>query len=292
MGITNVTLPARSMRRKAFGANGASVVSVSRTSARAGRPKPSRKPPPRALVAVRKSRLLISHLLVGDGSGFLDRGPDARIGAAATDVPRHGAIDVRVGWLRLGGKQRARRHDLTRLAIATLGHVQRKPGGLHSLARRRGADSFNGGDPPLCRRRDRQDAGPRRLSVDVDRARATKGGATAELGAGHAEHIPEYPQQRHVVRDIDIVWLSIHIELGHCHSLPSRWTWTICNCSGVAVIAWCRWIVDMCAPFCLAPAVRAAAIPLAISVPCIQLANMPVPSYARNRGRPASPSHK
>jgi len=30
-GITNVTLPARSMRRKAFGANGASAVSVSRT---------------------------------------------------------------------------------------------------------------------------------------------------------------------------------------------------------------------------------------------------------------------
>src|SRR5262245_17867071 len=215
------------MRRKAFGANGASVVSVSRTSPRAGRPNPISRPPPRALVAVRKLRLFISHPLARGAGGFLDRGPDARIRAAATDVPRHGAIDVRVGRLRLGGKQRARRHDLTRLAIATLGHVQRKPGGLHSLARRRGADPFNGGDPPPCRRRDRQDAGPRRLSVDVDRARATKGGATAELGAGHSQHIPEYPQQWHVVRDIDIVWLSIHIQRGHCHFPPSRWTWTI-----------------------------------------------------------------
>src|SRR5215471_13195344 len=101
-GETNVTFPARSMRRKAFGANGASVVSVSRTSPRAGRPKPSSKPPPRAVVAVRKLRreddaragLFISRVLIGDAGGALDCGADARIGAAAADVAQHGRVDV------------------------------------------------------------------------------------------------------------------------------------------------------------------------------------------------------
>src|SRR2546425_455823 len=55
-GMTNVTFPVRSMRRKALGANGELVVRVSRTSPRAARPKPSSKPPPMALVAVGKLR--------------------------------------------------------------------------------------------------------------------------------------------------------------------------------------------------------------------------------------------
>src|SRR5262249_44592328 len=123
-GITKVTLPARSMRRKAFGANGAPVVSVSRTSPRAGSPTPSSRPPPIAVVAVRKLRrdgdarsgALISRLLVGNAGGLLDRRADPRIRAAAADVARHRLVDVRIGRFRLGSEQRAGRHDLTRLA--------------------------------------------------------------------------------------------------------------------------------------------------------------------------------
>src|SRR5262245_20681530 len=130
MGITNVTLPARSMRRKAFGANGELVVSVSRTSPRAGRPKPSSKPPPMAVVAVRKlrregeasSRAFISRLRIGDAGGLFDRRTDPRIGAAAADVAGHGIVDVRIARLRVAGEQRACRHDLARLAVAALRH--------------------------------------------------------------------------------------------------------------------------------------------------------------------------
>src|SRR5262245_19601988 len=113
MGETNVTLPARSMRRKAFGANGASVVSVSRTSPRADSPKPSSRPPPMAAVAVRKlrrdgeasARVVILCLLVP--SGLLDRCANTRVRAAAADVARHRGIDIAIARLGVDSDQRA-----------------------------------------------------------------------------------------------------------------------------------------------------------------------------------------
>src|SRR5712672_860532 len=97
-GMTNVTLPVRSMRRKTVGANGALGVRVSRTSPRAGRPKPSSKPPPMGLVTVSKwrreadarSRVVPSTLRLGDAGGLLDGGRDTRIGTATGDVASHG----------------------------------------------------------------------------------------------------------------------------------------------------------------------------------------------------------
>src|SRR5262245_49710459 len=147
MGITNVTLPARSMRRKALGANGELVVSVSRTSPRTGRPKPRSKPPPMAVVAVRKlrregeasSRVFISRLRIGDAGRLFDRRTDARIRAAAADVAGHGTVDVRIARLGIGGEQRACRHDLARLAVPALRHVESEPGRLDFLARGGGA---------------------------------------------------------------------------------------------------------------------------------------------------------
>src|SRR5882762_10423195 len=173
-GMTNVTLPVRSMRRKAFGANGALVVRVSRTSPRAGRPKPISKPPPRAPVAVRKSRLFISHLPVRNAGGLLDGRTDTRIGTAAADVAGHGIVDVRIARPGRRGEQCACRHDLARLAVPALRHVQRLPSRLDFLTRGRGSDGLDGGDPPAGRRGHRGDAGPYRLPVDVNRARAAK----------------------------------------------------------------------------------------------------------------------
>src|SRR5260221_12213295 len=144
MGITKATLPARSMRRKAFGAKGALVVSVSRISPRAGNPKPSSKPPPSALVAVRKSRRFMSNLRLGNASRLLDGGADAWIGAAAADIPGHRAVDVRIARLGSGGEQRALPHDLGRPGVTALPDLQLAPGPLHFLARPRGAAGFDG----------------------------------------------------------------------------------------------------------------------------------------------------
>src|SRR5262249_35634871 len=161
----------RSMRRNWFGANGALLVSVSRISPRTGRLTATSNPP----VAFRKSRreVVMSHLRLGDAGRLLDRSADARIGAAAADVAGHGAVDVRIARLGVGGEQRARRHDLARLAVAALRHVERKPGRLGLPACRGGADGFDGGDALSDRRRNRRNARARRLAIDMNRAGTT-----------------------------------------------------------------------------------------------------------------------
>src|SRR4029453_16471612 len=151
MGEANVTLPVRSMRRKAFGANGASVVSVSRTSPSAGSPKPSSKPPPMDVVAVRNLRrdsepsstVVISCLRCC----LLDRSANTRIGATTADVARHRIVDIQIARLCLGGEERACRHDLAGLAVPALRYIQCKPGRLHFLARRRVSNGFDCGNP-------------------------------------------------------------------------------------------------------------------------------------------------
>src|ERR1700741_4671292 len=69
-----------------------------------------------------------SSFLVEMLRGVRDRGTDARIGAASTDVAAHCGVDVITRGLRVGLEQRYRRHDLTRLAVATLGDVVLDPG--------------------------------------------------------------------------------------------------------------------------------------------------------------------
>jgi hypothetical protein len=50
----------------------------------------------------------------------------------------------------------------------------------------------------------------------MDSARTTKGGAAAELCAGHAEHIAYYPEQWSVVIDVHAVSGSVNLEtIGH-----------------------------------------------------------------------------
>ena len=48
--------------------------------------------------------------------------------------------------------------------------------------------------------------------------------ATAELGAHHAEHIPQNPQQRDIAVDIDVVSSAVHFdrECHHCLSDDSN----------------------------------------------------------------------
>src|SRR4051812_10639747 len=179
------------MRRNAFGANVALLVSVSRISARTGTLKASSRPP--LADTLRKSRRFISRLRIGDARGLLDRGADARIGAAAADVAGHGVIDIGVARLGRCGEQGARRHDLARLAVAALRHVEREPRLLDFLARRRAADGFDRGDALAERRGDWRDARARRLSVDLDSARAAKALAAAELRARHVQHVAQRP---------------------------------------------------------------------------------------------------
>src|SRR6266571_1195061 len=77
--------------------------------------------------------------------GGMDRRADAHIGGAATDIAVHGGVDVRVGRLCVARQQADRRHDLARLAVAALDHVELLPRGLDRLGDL-SVDPFDGGD--------------------------------------------------------------------------------------------------------------------------------------------------
>src|SRR5882672_4841296 len=139
----------------------------------------------------------------------LDSLADSHISAAATDVPRHGGVDIAVGRVGLGGEQRRRGHDLAGLAIAALRDLQLDPGLLDLLAGGGGTDGLDGGDALAGRGRDRRDARAHRLAVEVDRARAAQTEAATEFRPAHSEHIAKYPEQRRVVVDIDAASFAV-----------------------------------------------------------------------------------
>src|SRR5262249_5294509 len=53
------------------------------------------------------------------------------------------------------------------------------------------------------------------LSIDVDRAGATLGDATAVFGSGQSELLAQHPEQRHIAADAHLEEFAIHVQLGH-----------------------------------------------------------------------------
>src|SRR5688572_17314828 len=76
----------------------------------------------------------LPRLAARERSGAMNRLANARIGAAATDVAAHGRIDIGIRGLGVLLEQGHRRHDLARLAVPALGHVDLHPGTLHRMA--------------------------------------------------------------------------------------------------------------------------------------------------------------
>lgn len=73
-------------------------------------------------------------------------------------------------------------------------------------------------DLAACSGGSRGNAGASRLPVDVKGARAAQAYAAAELGAVHLEHVVQGPQQRYVVRDIELARPPVHVQRDHSHS--------------------------------------------------------------------------
>src|SRR5262249_54877219 len=97
--------------------------------------------------------------------GSLDRLADADIGAAATDVAGHRCVDVGVGGLGICGEQRSRGHDLPRLTIAALDHIEIEPCLLKALTYWRLAKRLDRGYDGFADICDRHDAGAQRHPV-------------------------------------------------------------------------------------------------------------------------------
>src|SRR5467141_2168293 len=154
--------PSLPMRMKAFGVNAAPAAPSAEWAAPVL--KPMRSPPPSAALALRNCRRERSTVMSGPFLGGVpDSLADSEIRTAATDVPRHRGVDIAVARVGLGGEQRRRGHDLARLAVAALRHLELDPGLLDLLAGGGGTDSFNRSDALAGRVRERRDARAQRL---------------------------------------------------------------------------------------------------------------------------------
>src|SRR5262249_5464555 len=144
----------------AFGANLPSGWSGSCSGSLTGAPltgqwKPRTKPPAKlALRRLRRERpdcwftdMAASSRLTACA---LDGFADTHIGAATAYIAGHRGIDIGVVGMGDFGKQRRRRHDLTRLAVPALDHFKIEPGPLHAAASLCCGNAFNGGDCPLA----------------------------------------------------------------------------------------------------------------------------------------------
>ncbi len=125
-------------------------------------------------------------------SGVVDGGSDAMIGAAAADVASHSKVDVVIARLRNHAEQTHGRHDLPRLAVAALGHVERHPGGAHGV-RLLAAGALDGRDLDAFQRADGRHTRAARLAIDVHRTGAALGDAAAELRACQALNVTQKP---------------------------------------------------------------------------------------------------
>src|SRR6185369_3933596 len=158
-----------------------------------GRRNPSASPPPAAATEptmnARRGRFISGPLL---SRRHVHRGPDALVGPASADIG-HRIVDVLVGRVRVLLQQRSGSHDLSRLAIAALGYVERRPGVLHRM-RAGGRQALDGDDPVGClHASNRDDAGAHDLAVEVHGAGAALGDAATVLRAREADLLANDP---------------------------------------------------------------------------------------------------
>ena len=103
-------------------------------------------------------------------------------------------------------------HDLPRLAVAALRHVELFPRALQRM-RAVGRESLERGDrgslPPPTRA---SGTSATALPSQVHGARAALAEAAAELRAAQVEHVAQHPEQRHIGRNINRHRLSVDVE--------------------------------------------------------------------------------
>src|SRR5437879_13533502 len=159
--------PSLPMRMKALGVNASAAAPIEGPVL-----KPMRSPPPSTALALRNCRRERSTVMSGPFLAVrrtmrrvLDSRADSHIGAAPTDVPRHGGVDIVIGRVGLGREQRRRGHDLAGLAIAALRDLEIEPRLLDLPAGWSGTDGLDRGDALAGRGSDRRDAWAARLAI-------------------------------------------------------------------------------------------------------------------------------
>ena len=145
--------------------------------------------------------------------GLVNASTNAPVAATSTNVG-HGLIDVLIGGLGLALQECSGGQNLSRLAVAALGHIKVFPCHLHGVARI-GRESLNGGDVFALSGRVGIRARPHRCAIHQDRASTALGHAAPILGAREPQLIPDHPQKGHVRFNVQGVFFAIDEEVGH-----------------------------------------------------------------------------
>src|SRR6185437_13604296 len=132
-----------------------------------------------------------------------------------TDIARHRRVDLGVGRIGIALEKSYRRHDLARLAIAALNDFDIEPSLLDLGSAFGLADRFDGGDLLANNVGHGRDARADRTAVEVDGACSAQGNTTAELRSGQADDVAQYPQKWHVVRNIEVLRLTVDYQFRH-----------------------------------------------------------------------------
>jgi hypothetical protein len=153
---------------------------------------------------------------------LLYRSADSRIGTATTNVARHGSVDLGIVGVGISLEKRRSGHDLARLAVPALHDLNVEPRPLDFRAAFRLADRLDSRDllaDYIC---DGRDAGSDWAAVEVNRTCSAKCDSAPEFGSGQPKHITKCPQERHVIRDIELLFLAIDQQCQHLITLRMK----------------------------------------------------------------------
>src|SRR5579864_119239 len=138
----------------------------------------------------------------------LNRLAYAQVRHAAAETSSHDCVYGLVGWIRIVLEQRGSLHDLPRLAIAALRHLEFEPGSLQwvfSLW----IQSLDCRHLGSSNRAHRSDAGASGAPLDMHGAGAAHTDAASEFGSRQTKFVTNHPEQGCVVwamhRDISAI---------------------------------------------------------------------------------------
>src|SRR5208282_1397956 len=119
-----------------------------------------------------------------NAGGFVNGREDARVGAAAADIPLHGRENFLFRRIAIGIQERYGGDDHARSAIGALHCAFIEEGLLDGVEMFAPGQAFDGGDLLAFGGGEREEAGTARLAVNQNGARAALAFAAAVLASG------------------------------------------------------------------------------------------------------------
>src|SRR4029450_8480758 len=168
-----------------------------------------RRERPRCSSFLSSYRISIAQLFAsGRLRGLFDGGANARVGAATTDIARHGRVDLDIARIGIALEKSRRGHDLARLAVAALHDFNIEPSPLDLGSAFGFPDRFDRRNFLADDVGHRGDAGPYRAAVEMHGASSAQSNPTAELRPSEPDDVAQHPQERHVVRNVGFLLLT------------------------------------------------------------------------------------